>query len=57
MLLGGVKLLMVSVKFPWFGVGYSYFLSHPLDSDMFELVSHINKPVVVCLVCSQENVS
>lgn len=41
--------------FYWFGVGYSSFLAHPLDTNMCELVSYINKPVVVCLVCSQEN--
>lgn len=40
-------------EFSWFGVGYSSFPAHPLDTDTFELVSHINEAVV----CSQENVS
>lgn len=44
-------------EFFWFGVGYSSFPARPLDTDTFELVSHINKAVVLCLVCSQENVS
>lgn len=44
-------------EFFWFGVGYSSFPAHPLDTDTFELVSHINKAEVLCLVCSQENVS
>lgn len=46
---------MSQCGFFWFSVGYSSFLAHPLDTNMFELVSYINKPVVVCLVCSQEN--